>query len=144
MSLCGALSDRLGRDSPRRKMLLAITFNLTCAALLFAAFQLPAGLAQLTLIALALFFSAGVMGPAGTMVANLTPRAIHSTAMATLALAFNVLGLAPGSVVTGILADRLGLGAALQLLPLAGVASAVALFAGLRHLRGARGHGANS
>jgi MFS family permease len=142
MSLCGALSDRLGRDSPRRKIVLAITYNLTCGALLFAAFQLPVGTAQLAFIALAMFFSAGILGSAGAMVANLTPKAIHSTAMATLALAFNVLGLAPGSVVTGILADRLGLGAALQLLPIAAVASAVALFIGLRHLRGAQGHGA--
>ncbi|CAE6738997.1 Multidrug resistance protein MdtL [Paraburkholderia domus] len=144
MPLCGALSDRLGRDSPRRKMLLAITFNLTCTALLFAAFQFPAGSAQLALIALALFFSAGVMGPAGTMVANLTPKAIHSTAMATLALAFNILGLAPGAFVTGVLADRLGLAPALRLLPLVSVASAVVLLIGVRHLRGERSRGANS
>ncbi|SAL07399.1 transport protein [Caballeronia arationis] len=138
MPLCGALSDRMGRGSPRRKMLLAITFNLACGALLFAAFQFPAGSAQLTLIALAMFFSAGIMGPAGTMVANLTPKAIHSTAMATLALAFNLLGLAPGSVVTGVLADRLGLTPALQLLPLASVASTVVLLIGVRYLRGER------
>jgi predicted MFS family arabinose efflux permease len=144
MPLCGALSDRLGRDSPRRKMLLAITFNLTCAALLFAAFQFPAGSIQLALIALAMFFSAGVVGPAGTMVANLTPKAIHCTAMATLALAFNILGMAPGAVVTGALADRLGLAPALQLLPILSVASAAVLMIGVRHLRGERGRGANS
>ncbi|MFP3558812.1 MFS transporter [Paraburkholderia sp. SIMBA_049] len=128
MPLCGALSE----------ILPAITYNLTCGALLFAAFQFPAGSAQLTLIALAMFFSAGVMGPSGTMVANLTPKAIHSTAIATLALAFNILGLAPGSVVTGALADRLGLAPALQLLPLASIASTVVLLIGVRHLRGAR------
>ncbi|SAL53659.1 transport protein [Caballeronia turbans] len=138
MPLCGALSDRLGRDSPRRKILLAITFNLVCGTLLFTAFQFPAGSAQLTLIAFAMFFSAGIMGPSGTMVAKLTPKAIHSTAMATLALAFNLLGLAPGSVVTGILADRLGLAPALQLLPLASVASAVVLLIGVHHLRAER------
>jgi MFS family permease len=144
MPLCGALSDRLGRDSPQRKMLLAITFNLTCAALLFAAFRFPAGSVQLTLIAVAMFFSAGVVGPAGTMVANLTPRAIHCTAMATLALAFNILGMAPGAVVTGALADRLGLAPALQLLPLVSVASATVLLIGVRHLRAERRGGANS
>ncbi|WP_062644002.1 MFS transporter [Caballeronia arationis] len=144
MPLCGALSDRLGRGSPRRKMLLAIAYNLACGALLFAAFQFPAGSAQLTLIALAMFFSAGIIGPSGTMVANLTPKAIHSTAMATLALAFNLLGLAPGSVATGALADRLGLAPALQLLPLASVASSVVLLIGVRYLRGARGYGADS
>jgi MFS family permease len=143
MPLCGALSDRLGRDSPRRKMLLAIIFNLICGALLFLAFQFPAGAAQLTLIASAMFFSAGVMGPSGTMVANLTPKAIHSTAMATLALAFNILGLAPGSFVTGMLADRLGLPFALQLLPLASIASTVVLLMGVRLLHGERGRAAD-
>lgn len=138
MPLCGALSDRLGPDSPRRKILLAITYNLACGALLFAAFQFPAGSAQLTLIALAMFFCAGIMGPSCAMVAKLTPKAIHSTAMAVLVLAFNILGMAPGSVVTGVLADRLGLAPALQLLPLASIASAVVLLIGVRHLRGER------
>jgi hypothetical protein len=64
--------------------------------------------------------------------------------MATLALAFNILGLAPGAVVTGVLADRLGLAPALQLLPLASVASAVVLLIGVRYLRDARGRGSNS
>ncbi|MFM0212413.1 MFS transporter [Paraburkholderia sediminicola] len=143
MPLCGALSDRLDRGSPRRKMLLMITYNLVCGALLVAAFQFPAGSAQLALIALAMFFSASIMGPSGTMVANLTPKAIHSTAMATLALAFNILGLAPGSVVTGALADRLGLASALQLLPLASIAATVVLLIGVRYLRSARGRGVN-
>jgi predicted MFS family arabinose efflux permease len=138
MPLCGALVDRVGRDSPRLKMFLTIGFNLACAILLFAAFQLPAGIAQLVLIALGLFFCAGIVGPSGAMVAKLTPRAIHSAAMATLALACNILGLAPGSIVTGALADRLGLASALQLLPVAGIASAVVLLIGVRFMRGDR------
>ena len=138
MPICGALSDRLGRDSPRRKMLLAIGFNLASGALLFAAFQFHAGPIQLTLIALAMFFCVGIMGPSCAMVANLTPKAIHSTAMATLSLAFNVLGMAPGSVVTGALADRFGLATALQLLPIASIASAIVLLIGVRYLRGER------
>ncbi len=136
MPLCGALVDRVGRDSPRRKMFLTIAFNLVCAILLLTAFQLPTGTTQLVFIALGLFFSAGIVGPSGAMVAKLTPKAIHSTAMATLALAFNILGLAPGSIVTGALADRLGLAPALQLLPLAGIASAVVLLIGVRYMRG--------
>ena len=45
-------------------------------------------------------------GPAGAMVAGLTPAAIHGTAFATLTLANNFLGLAPGPIVTGWLADQ--------------------------------------
>ena len=138
LPLCGALSDRLGGDSSRRKMLLAITYTLTCGALLFAAFQFPAGMVQLTLIAMAMFFCVGIMGPSCAMVAQLTPKAIHSAAMAVLVLAFNILGMAPGSVVTGALADQLGLASALQLLPLASIASAVVLLIGVRYLRDER------
>lgn len=138
MPLCGALADRVGRDSPRRQLLLTTAFNLACGILLFTAFQLPSGRAQLALIALGLFFSAGIVGPSGAMVAKQTPKAIHSTAMATLALAYNILGLAPGSIVTGALADRVGLAPALQLLPLAGIASAIVLLIGVRYLRGDR------
>lgn len=138
MPLCGALSDRLGGDSLRRKMLLAITYTLACGALLFAAFQFPTGIVQLTLIAMAMFFCVGIMGPSCAMVAHLTPKAIHSAAIAVLVLAFNVLGMAPGSMVTGALADQLGLASALRLLPLASIASAVVLLIGVRYLRDER------
>ena len=61
------------------------------------------------------------------MVASLTPAAIHGTAFATLTLANNFLGLAPGPIVTGWLADRIGLLDALRWLPLASVAAALVL-----------------
>ncbi|MCY1527120.1 hypothetical protein D9M68_621760 [compost metagenome] len=93
---------------------------------------------QLTLIAMAMFFCVGIMGPSCAMVAQLTPKAIHSAAMAVLALAFNVIGMAPGSVMTGALADQLGLASAFQLLPLASIASAVVLLIGVRYLRDER------
>ena len=50
---------------------------------------------------------------------------IHGTAFATLTLANNFLGLAPGPIVTGWLADRIGLLGALSWLPLASVAAAL-------------------
>ena len=83
---------------------------------MFAAFQFPTGPIQLTLIALAMFFCVGIMGLGCAKAANLTPKAIHSTAMATLSrsLSFNVLGMVPGPVVAGSLAGRLGLAPADQ------------------------------
>lgn len=72
-----------------------------------------------------MFLVAGTVGPAGAMVANLTPVAIHSTAFATLTLANNLIGLAPGPIVTGWLADQFGLANAFQLLPIAGFLAAV-------------------
>lgn len=133
MPVCGALADRLCHDSPARKISLALGFCLLCAVLLTIAFQLPLGNAQLLMIGVAMFLGAGIMGPTGTMVANLTPAAIHSTAMATWALSNNLIGLAPGPFLIGLLADRMGLDVAFQMLPLAGVAAALVLMVGVRH-----------
>jgi predicted MFS family arabinose efflux permease len=119
MVLCGMLSDRLARNRPERKIDLAIFYCLSCALLIFTGFRFQPGTTQLALLCAATFVAAGTTGPAGAMVANLTPRAIHGTAFATLTLANNLLGLAPGPVLTGRLADALGLLGALRLLPIA-------------------------
>ena len=123
MVLCGMLSDRLARTRPERKISLAILYCLTCALMLCVAFSLPPGPMQLVFLCGATIVAAGTTGPAGAMVANLTPRAIHGTAFATLTLANNLLGLAPGPALTGRLADSIGLAGALRLLPIACVLS---------------------
>jgi MFS family permease len=128
---CGMLSDRLAHDRPERKITLAIIYSLGTAASLALAMLLPPGAAQLVLIGLAMFLVAGTTGPAGAMVANLTPLAIHGSAFATLTLANNLIGLAPGPIVTGRVADMIGLAGAFQLLPLPCLAAAIA-FAAMR------------
>ncbi|MGW7579177.1 hypothetical protein [Streptomyces sp. NPDC054765] len=64
--------------------------------------------------------------------ANLTPGALSATAFATLTLANSLLGLAPGPAVTGMLADRVGLLDALQIVPLVALASGAAFAVGKR------------
>jgi MFS family permease len=124
MILCGLLSDRLAKERPERKIGLAIACCGACAAFLVVAFSLPPGLAQLVALGAATFLAAGTTGPAGAMVANLTPEPIHGTAFATLTLANNLLGLALGPLLTGRLADMIGLLGALRLLPVACLLSA--------------------
>jgi len=124
MMLCGNLCDRIGRNSPSAKLSLAIAYCLICFVLLAVAFRLPAGMPQLVLIGLGMFVGAGTVGPAGAMVANLTPAPIHGTAFATLSLANNLLGLAPGPIVVGALADAYDLTTALQLVPFVCLVSA--------------------
>lgn len=126
MVLCGMLTDRIARDRPAATPLLGIGFSLGCAAALGAAFLLPTGPAQLALLGLGAFLCAASTGPTGAMVAGLTPLAIHGTAFATLTLANNILGLAPGPYLTGRLADSLGLLGSLQLLPIPALLAATA------------------
>ncbi len=133
MVLCGLASDRLCQDSPARKFALAIGFCLACCVLLGVAFHLTPGTAQLVLIAVGMFVAAGTTGPAGAMVANLTHYSIHGTAFATLTLANNLLGLAPGPFVTGALADAMDLQRAFQLVPLVSLGAALAFLLGQRH-----------
>ncbi len=133
MVLCGILCDRLGRAAPQRKIVLAIAFCVISCLLLSIAFRLQPGAAQLSLIALAMLVATGTSGPAGAMVANLTHAAVHGTAFATLTLVNNLLGLAPGPLLTGVLADHLGLDRAFQLVPLISVAAALVFCYAHRH-----------
>jgi MFS family permease len=126
MIVCGYLSDRFGKTSPQRKLRFAITVCVLSVALLSAAFSRTPGSLQLALIAAGMFVAAGTAGPAGAMVANLTHVAVHGAAFATLTLANNLLGLAPGPFVTGALADRFGLDSALQIVACMGLAAAAA------------------
>jgi MFS family permease len=133
MIACGMLSDRLCRNAPERKFGLAIAYALSSCALLSLAFALPHGTPQLAAIGLGMFLAAGTSGPAGAMVANLTPLPIHGTAFAMLTLVNNLLGLAAGPLVTGLLADQLGLAKAFQLVPLISLAAAAVFYFAKRH-----------
>jgi MFS family permease len=128
MILCGMLSDRMCRHSPERKVALAITYCLGSCLLLSVAFALPPGPLQLLMICLGMLIAAGTTGPAGAMVANLTHYSVHGTAFATLTLANNMLGLAPGPFLTGKVSDLIGLHAAFQLVPLISIAAAGVFF----------------
>ena len=131
MVICGVISDRIVYDSGRRAMLSGL-FCVGCALLLSSALWFGPGVPQLVLLGGAMFLAAATAGPAGAMVANLTPAALHGTALAILSLANNALGQAPGPIVTGWLADRIGLLGALQWLPLASMCAAIVFFIGAR------------
>ena len=128
---CGIASDRRVRGNAQRARM-STHFCFASAILVGAAFALGPGTPQLVALGIAMFFVASTAGPAGAMVANLTPAALHGTAFAVLTLANNVFGLAPGPILTGWLADRVGLLGALQILPAASLAAAIAFFVASR------------
>jgi predicted MFS family arabinose efflux permease len=131
MIICGAISDKFVRTSSQRA-LLSVAYCLGCAFMISVAMSLEPGSAQLVLLGLGMFLAAASAGPAGAMVANLTPAALHGTAFAVLTLANNAFGLAPGPILTGWLADRIGLLGAMQWLPFASLAAALIFFLGSR------------
>jgi MFS family permease len=132
MVICGAISDKFVRTSSQRS-LLSVAYCLGCAFLITLAMSLEPGSAQLVLLGAGMFLAAASAGPAGAMVANLTPAALHGTAFAVLTLANNAFGLAPGPILTGWLADRIGLLGAMQWLPFASLAAAGIFLVGARN-----------
>jgi MFS family permease len=132
MIFCGIVTDLVSKKVPTRKWLVAVLYCLLCFASLSIAFRLPAGTLQIVLLGAGMFFSSGACGPSGAMVANLTPSSMHSSAFATLTLANNFLGLAPAAILTGFIADRIGLLGALQIIPFATFVSALAFLLGKR------------
>jgi MFS family permease len=132
MILCGVVTDRVTGKLPVRKWTSALVYASLSLVLLLLGFSQDPGAVQLLLIAVGVFFAAGTAGPAGAMVANLTPSSLRATAFGTLTLVNNLLGLAAGPFVTGLLADRLGLVGAMQVVPLVSVLAIVALLIGRR------------
>ena len=130
MIVCGAVTDRLARHVPIRKWTTAIVYTSVSLLCLGVGFSLAPGGAQLLLLAVGVFFAAGTSGPAGAMVSNLTHESIRATALGTLTLANNLLGLAAGPLVTGILADKFGLVGAMKIVPIVAVGALIALLIG--------------
>jgi MFS family permease len=130
MIVCGAITDRLARHVAIRKWTTAIVFSVLSLVFLGGAFSLAPGGAQLLLLAVGIFFAAGTTGAAGAMVSNLTHESIRATAFGTLTLANNLLGLAAGPLVTGILADKFGLEGAMKIVPIVAVGALIALLIG--------------
>lgn len=133
MIVCGIVTDRISQTFAIRKWVSAIAYSLSSFVLLAVGFHLHAGPVQLAVIGAGVFFVAGTSGPAGAMVARLTPEAIHASAFGTLTLVNNLLGLAPGPLVTGVIADRIGLLGALQAIPFAALAATLVFAIGKRY-----------
>jgi MFS family permease len=125
---CSIVADRAAQVARSRKVSFAIAYCLIAFAAFGAAFLFQPGPYQLVLLGVGMFFAAGVGGAAGAVVVNCTDAAIHATALATLTLVNNLLGLAPGPIVTGLLADRANLATALQIVPFAGLGAAAAFW----------------
>jgi MFS family permease len=133
MGVLGNVADRLAHRRPALKLAASIVYAVVSFVLLMVAFRLPPGMAQLAVLGLGVFVVSGIWGPTMAVVANLTPPAIHSTSMAMITLLNNLLGLAPGPFVAGLLSDHYGLVFALQWMPLASIVSALALYMAYRH-----------
>ena len=129
---CGIIADRAARIDPAHKWTVAIAISLAAGVLLIIGFRLPVGTAQLVLLGVGAFFSAGSTGAVTAMVANLTHPTVRASAFGATTLANSLLGLAAGPFVVGVLADKIGLAHALAMAPIVYLAAVAFLLVGRR------------
>ncbi|CAN5922593.1 MFS transporter [soil metagenome] len=131
--LWGYVADRQAEISPRRKLLVPAACLATAALLLSAAFGiLPPGILQFVAIAAGGFMMTAASGTIASLAIDVIHPGLRATAGATLAVVQNLLGLAAGPLLTGVLSDAFGLVTALTIMPLFCLASAAVLMLGTR------------
>ncbi|MGZ9030130.1 MAG: MFS transporter [Burkholderiaceae bacterium] len=133
MIVGGLLADRAGQ---RRRLYFAGAYAFTSFVLLTTAFALPAGPAQMALLLAGTTIAGAHAGIALAVVIDVTHPGLRATAIATLALSSNLLGLAPGPYLAGVISDATSLRTALMIMPFAGLlASTCFLLAGRTYER---------
>ena len=136
----GALADRTGRAQRLTKLHFAAVYALASFLVLTTAFALPAGPLQMALLFVGTLLAGGYAGVAVSAVVDVTHPGLRATAIATIVLANNMLGLAPGPLVVGALSDVHGLKFAMGVAPLVCLLSATFFVLGSRHYARDSGH----
>ena len=131
-SLCGFIVDRFARKSRRALFVGPAVIATSVAVLLGAAFQLPPGPLQYALIMAGSIGLAGTQGPMCSAIASLVHPGLRATSLATLAVVQNIVGLAAGSLITGILSDHFGIARALGVVPVFALVSAAFFLIGAK------------
>jgi predicted MFS family arabinose efflux permease len=113
------VADRLAVRTPRARLLVPAAVAALTAMLLSPALLLMApGPGQFTLLVVGGLVMAGTIGPIAAVVVDVTHPGLRATATAVLALTQNLIGLAGGPLLTGVLSDRYGLQTAMGMAPL--------------------------
>jgi predicted MFS family arabinose efflux permease len=130
--LWGYVADRLGDGRPARKLTVPAVCLVVAALLLSSAFGLmqPSGL-QFATIAAGGFMMTAASGTLPSVAIDVIHPGLRATAAAMVAVVQNLLGLAAGPVIAGMLSDAYGLAAALAVMPLFCLASAAVMLYGL-------------
>lgn len=128
MVLGGMVVDRVSRHDPVNRLRTVMIYCLIISGALFSGLSMEPGIAQFILIGVGLSVSASFMGPTLAVAADVTPQASHATTFAVIALAAMLLGGAPGPVITGKLADLIGLDKALLIVPASALIGALLYF----------------
>jgi predicted MFS family arabinose efflux permease len=116
--LWSIIADRLTRRMACARLYVPAAAALMTAALLFGTFSWTSpGAFQFSLIAAGGLVMTGSIGPTAAVIIDVSHPGLRATAASILALSQNILGLAGGPFLTGVLADAYGLRFAMSLVP---------------------------
>jgi MFS family permease len=128
------LADRRGSQDPRGRLHVPAVLAIATLILLTSAFALiEAGPTQLALILAGGLTMTAAVGPVAAVVTDVVHPGLRATAISAVSVTQNLLGLATGPLLTGLLADRYGLGNALAVMPAACGVAALAFWYGSNH-----------
>ncbi|QEZ42950.1 MFS transporter [Cupriavidus oxalaticus] len=131
--LWGVAADVVAVRRPRNKLVLMAALATATLVVFMVAFGLPMGRnSQLLLIALGGLMMMCTVAPASSVVFNVIHPGLRSTGAAMLALSQNLLGLAVGPLVGGLVSDAWGLQTALAVMPAFGLLGALCFLRAMR------------
>jgi len=129
----GYLVDRLSTRTPRNKLpMLAVLCLVTLGIFLLAFAGSQSGAAQFKLILLGGFMMTCTVGVVSGVAIDVIHPGVRSTGSAVLSLFQNLLGLAIGPFLVGVLSDQWGLQQAMAVVPAFSVLAALAFLAAAR------------
>jgi len=130
----GAVVDRVGAKQPRNKLRAMAVLCVMALAVLMPTFGATGGAGtttalatstQFALIALGGFLMTCTVGPVSAVVIDVVHPGVRATGASVLALFQNLLGLAAGPFIVGVLSDAYGLATALTVIPAFGLLAAL-------------------
>ncbi len=125
------VADRVASRDPRGRLRVPAALSVVTFGLLGCGFALISpGPWQFALIVAGGLTATAAVGPVAAVVADVVHPGLRATAIATVSVAQNLLGLAVGPLVTGLIADRYGLPTALTVMPAACGVAALAFWYG--------------
>jgi len=129
----GVVVDRLARRQPHNKLLGLSGLCVANSVIFMLAFGgAYTGDTQFMLIVLGGFFMNSIIGVITGIVMDVTHPSMRATGAALLAVTLNLLGLAVGPFLTGVLSDLWGLQKALTVVPLFSILGAALFLVAMR------------
>jgi MFS family permease len=125
------VADRVAARHRRGRLRVPAALSVATFGLLTCAFALiDPGPLQIALIIAGGLTATAPVGPVAAVVADVAHPDLRATALASVSVAQNLVGLAVGPLITGVIADRFGLPVALTVMPAVCAVAALAFWYG--------------